>query len=109
MADLHKFTVQEASNVETAGQWGVETAVTTSDTTTTHMNVSTANTVIVDNNNTIDILFDTAASTNCSDANDIKLPSGVHAVKVPRGLGNTVYFHWRRNSSANATVRVVVS
>jgi len=109
MANLHKFTVQEASNVEAAGNWTVQTVVTTTDTTTTHINVSAANTVIVDNTNTIDILFDTGATTSCSDSNDLKLPAGVHAVKVPRGLGPAVYFHWRRNSSSNATVRVVVS
>ena len=109
MAHLNKFTVQESLNVDTAAGQDVQTVVTTSDTTTTHKNVSNINTVIIDCTSDIDVLFDTEATTNCSDTNDLKLQAGITALKVPRGLGSTVYLHWRRSGSVNATVRLILA
>lgn len=109
MADLHKFTVQESLNTDTAGGWSVQTAVTTTNTNTNHIDVSAINTVIFDCSSDIDVLFDTAATTNCDDTNDLKLQAGITSIKVPRGLGNTVYLHWRRSGSSNATVRLILA
>ena len=109
MANLHKFTVQESLNTDTAGSWAVQTAVTTSDSTVTHIDVSAVNTVIFDCTSDIDVLFDTAATTSNSDTNDLKLQAGITSIKVPRGLGNTVYLHWRRSGSTDATVRIILA
>jgi hypothetical protein len=113
MANLKEFSTQEAVNAEAAGKWLVQTAIDTSAlstaTDTTHVNVSDYHNVVIDCTSTIDILFDTAATTDCNDTNDLKLPQGVHALKIPKGLGNTIYLHWRRNGSVNATVRMVLT
>ena len=113
MANLKEFSTQEAVNAEAAGKWSVQTAVDTSalgdPTDTTHINVSDYHNVVIDCSSTICILFDTAATTDCTDGNNLELPGGVHALKIPKGLGNTIYLHWRRNGSVNATVRMVLT
>ena len=108
MANLNRFSAQEAVNVEVAAIWDVQTVVTTTNTHTNHVNVSNYHQVIIDTTSAIDILFDTNATTNCSDTNDLKLPQGVSSMKVPKGLGNTIYLHWRRDGSTDATVRMIL-
>ena len=109
MADLHKFTVQEAVNTEAAGKWSVETVVTTTDATVTHINVSSYHNIIIDCTSTICVLFDTTSNTTAGDGNNLELPTGIHSLKVPHGLGQTIYFHWRRNGSTDATVRAILT
>ena len=118
MANLKEFSTQEAVNAEAAGKWSVQTAVDTSalgdPTDTTHINVSDYHNVVIDCSSTICILFDTGATTgdgaeSAFDGNNLELPQGVHALKIPKGLGNTIYLHWRRNGSVNATVRMVLT
>ena len=109
MADLHKFSVQEAVNTEAAGKWTVQTAVTTSGTGVTDVDVSGYHNVIIDCTSTICVLFDTISNTAATDANNLELPTGIHSLKVPHGLGNTIYLHWLRNGSVNATVRMILT
>ena len=114
MANLKEFSTQEAVNAEAAGKWAVQSVVTTSGTGMTHVNVSDYHNVIIDTTSVICILFDTAATTGdgaeaAFDGDNLELPAGVHALKIPKGLGNTIYLHWRRNGSVNATVRMVLT
>tara|TARA_R100001594_G_scaffold744_1_gene2959 strand:- start:93 stop:434 length:342 start_codon:yes stop_codon:yes gene_type:complete len=112
MSVLGKYTTQEAVNVEVSSVWDVQTAIDTSTggigTATQHVNVSDYHQVIIDTSSAIDILFDANATTNCSDANDLKLPQGVTSMKIPKGLGNVIYLHWRRDGSTNAIVRMIL-
>ena len=108
MSVLQKYTTQEAVNVDSSAIWDVQTVVTTTDTTTTHINVSDYHILVIDTTATIDILFDNKATTNCNDSNDLKIPLGVTSMKIPKGLGNIIYLHWRRDGSNNATVRMVL-
>ena len=112
MANLNRFSAQEAVNVEVSALWDVQTVVDTSaggiGSATQHVNVSDCHQVIIDTTAAIDILFDINATTNCSDTNDLKLPQGVSSMKVPKGLGNTIYLHWRRDGSTDATVRMIL-
>ena len=113
MANLNRFSAQEAVNVEVSAVWDVQTVVSTSSggigANTQHVNVSDYHQVIIDTTSAIDILFDANATTNCSDTNDLKLQAGITSIKVPRGLGNTVYLHWRRSGSTDATVRLILA
>ena len=109
MADLHKFSVQEAVNTEAAGQWNVQTVVTTTNTDVTDVDVSGYHNVIIDCTSTICVLFDTTATGTGADGNNLELPTGIHSLKVPHGLGNTIYLHWLRNGSVNATVRMILT
>tara|TARA_R100000808_G_scaffold7936_1_gene22733 strand:- start:3067 stop:3396 length:330 start_codon:yes stop_codon:yes gene_type:complete len=108
MSVLGKYSTQEAVNVDTSAIWDVQTVVTTTDTTTQHVDVSNHHIVIIDTSSPIDILFDNQATTNCSDTNDLKIPFGISSMKVPKGLGKTIYLHWRRDGSTDATVRMIL-
>ena len=112
MSVLQKYTTQEAVNVDTSAVWDVQTVVDTSSggigANTNHVNVSNYHLVLIDATSSIDILFDNNATTNCSDTNDLKLNSGITSMKIPKGIGNTVWLHWRRNGSTDATVRMIL-
>ena len=108
MSVLGKYSTQEAVNVDTSAIWDVQTAVTTTDTTTQHVDVSNHHIAIIDASSPIDILFDNQATTNCNDTNDLKIPLGISSMKIPKGLGKTIYLHWRRDGSVNATVRMIL-
>jgi hypothetical protein len=108
MADLHKFTVVESLNTDTSAAWDVETVITTTDSTVTHINVSSYHNVIIDTTSTICILFDGTSNTTATDGSNLELPGGIHNIKVPHGVGRTVYLHWLRNGSSDTTVRLVL-
>jgi len=110
MANLHKFTVQEAVNQDSAGVWDVQTVVTTTDATVTHKDVSTYHNIIIDCTSTIVVLFDRTTDTTATDGNNLELQAGIHNIKIPHGIsGNdSIYFHWRRDGSTDATVRMVL-
>jgi hypothetical protein len=109
MANLRQFSAAEALNTEAAGVWDVETVVTTTDSTVTHVNVSNYHNVILDTTSTICILFDTVSNTTATDGNNLEIPGGVTSIKIPKGLGSTIYLHWLRNGSTDATVRVILT
>lgn len=112
MSVLGKYSTQEAVNVDTSAIWDVQPVVDTSTggigANTNHVDVSNHHIVIIDTSSPIDILFDNQATTNCSDTNDLKIPFGISSMKVPKGLGKTIYLHWRRDGSTDATVRMIL-
>jgi len=87
--------------------WSVETAVTLSNTNTTHVVCTNASTVYIHCSHAIDINFD-AAEADCDD-NDIELAAGLHSFIVPKAVGNATILNYRRASSTSTTVRVVLS
>jgi hypothetical protein len=107
MANIKQFTAAEALSTEAAGVWDVQSAQTSDGSSTYHHDVSKYHNVIIDCSGTIDVLFDTAATTACSDANDLEIPGGVTSIKIPKGLGNTIYFHWKGDGSTTPVVRLI--
>ena len=112
MADLHKFTVQESLNTETAGQWerGSATTVAGSAINAIHgtdaKNVGDFHTVGITIDEDIYFRF-TSSTTDACDTTDLKLPAGTHFIKIPRGLGNNVYLNMLRVSS-DSTANIVL-
>ena len=110
MANLRQFSAAEALNTEAAGVWDVQDVVEKSDNTSAHYDVSKYHNVVVDCDATICVLFDTGATTTVTDDNNLELPGGVTSIKIPKGLGSTIYFHWRRNgTSATVNTRVILT
>jgi hypothetical protein len=108
MAEIRKFTADEAMSAEQAGKWYVPTTTKPLVATTVYdFDVSDYHTVIIDCTGTIDILFDTLQTGEPNDSNDLKIPAGITSIKVPHGLGDTVWFHMRGNSTTTPTVRLV--
>jgi hypothetical protein len=87
--------------------WTVQTAVTLSNTNTTHVDCTNAKLVHIETSHTLDINFGAAEADNTD--NDIELAAGVYTFTVPKALGNSTILNYRRASSSSTVVRVVLS
>ena len=97
MANLHKFTVQESLNTDTAASWD-----------------SSADSTNVTSYTTIGIHTDAEIYFNFSSTEDslatgtaLKLAAGLTFLKIPKGVGSTIYFVYQR-VSGDATMRLVL-
>ena len=116
MANLHKFTVQEAMNAAgSGGNWtatskGTAADGSSADGNTTHYAVTSGVHqlgIFAD----VDIKFNfTTAATDIdvSEDDELRLPdSTLVFLTVPRGLGNTIYFNYISSSASTGSVRIV--
>tara|TARA_R100000781_G_scaffold114943_1_gene87977 strand:- start:1020 stop:1379 length:360 start_codon:yes stop_codon:yes gene_type:complete len=117
MANTHKHSVQEALNITggSGGQWTVSTSGTAgsvaSDANTIHFTISDSTAQLgiyadVD----IRFKFTTGATDDIdvSEDDDMILPAqSLTFLVVPRGLSDTVYFHYISNSTTTGSVRIV--
>ena len=87
--------------------WSVETAVTLSNTNTTHVDCTNPKMVIIETSHTLDINFGSAEAD--VDDNDIEIPAGAHSFIVPKAVGNSTILNYRRAESSSTVVRVVLS
>ncbi len=114
MANLHKFTVQEALNTDTAGNWvvGNNTAVSNSAINEIHgtdaQDISGYHTVGITITADIHIRF-TGSTTDACATTDIQLPAGTHFIKIPHGIntGAGVYLNMLRVST-DSTASIVL-
>jgi hypothetical protein len=113
MANLHKYTVQEALNAQgSGGVWTVNAvgaSLTSADVTgTVHLDVSGASQLGV-YALTSDIYFSFSASaTDIDTDNDLRLTAkALTFFTVPKGLGATIYFNYLSASTTAGTVRTV--
>ena len=116
MADLHKRSVQESLNVDISAGWSVKSAITAgtnaATTNTVHYTVgATASQLGVYSAGNIYFNFSTSTSStngDCNTSNDLIIPGNTtFFLKVPRGLGATVYFNALSETSAAKAVRIV--
>ncbi len=112
MADLHKYSVQEALNVTPGGGWSVASAGTAGSSAdvanTTHKLLNSgSNTIGV--YSAVEIYFNfTSSETNVNASNDLLLPKNpLTFITVPRSLGNTIYFNYNSTSTTTGAVRIV--
>ena len=112
MADLHKYSVQEALNVTPGGGWSVASAGTAGSSAdvanTTHKLLSSgSNTIGV--YSAVEIYFNfTSSETNVNASNDLLLPKNTLTfITVPRSLGNTIYFNYNSTSTTTGAVKTV--
>ena len=112
MAYLQKYRAHESLNADTAAGWSVQT-VTTVGSTTTSADVSGYNTIHIQTSEPIYFMFTTVAhgtTDGVATGNDLYLAGGdtIYSLRIPSGLGNTVYIQWERKSS-DSTVRYVLA
>ena len=112
MADLHKYSVQEALNTTVGGSWTVATVGTAGSSAdvnnTTHKLLSSSsNTIGV--HSAVEIYFNfTASETNVNASNDLLLPKNTLTfITIPKALGNTIYFNYNSTSTSTGAVRIV--
>ena len=116
MADVHRHSVQESLNVDTSAGWSVKSAITAgtnaATTNTAHYTIgSAASQIGIYSAGNMYFNFSISVSGtdgDCSTANDLIIPgSTTFFLKVPRGLGATIYLNVLSESSATKAVRIV--
>ena len=113
MANLQKYRTHESLNVESAAQWRVQSAVTVdSDGVAVNVSQVGVNTIHLQSDNDFYFRFNTTGTDSViNTSNDLYLKGGdnINSIKVPKGMGDTVYLVMEKKGSSDATVRVVLA
>jgi len=112
MADLHKYSVQEAVNATVGGSWTVSSAGTAGSSASVN---NTSHKLLAKSTSTlgvysaVEIYYNfTSSETNVNDSNDLLIPANTQFfITVPRGLGSTIYFNFNSTSTTTGAVRMV--
>lgn len=112
MADIHRYSVQEALNTTVGGEWSVTSAGTagsSADVANTTHQVLKASSGTIGVYSAVEIYFNfTTSETNVNASNDLLLPKNTLTfITVPRGLGKTIYFNYNSTSTTTGAVRIV--
>ena len=111
MAIIQKHRAHESLNIETAADWQVQSAVTV-DSDGVAVNVTSYHTIHLQSDKDFYFTFNTTGTdSDISTSNDLYLMGGdtIYSLKVPRGLGDSVYLIMERKESSDATVRVILA
>ena len=111
MADLQKYRAHESLAVDTAADWQVQSAVT-ADADGVAVNVTGYHTVHLQSDNDFYFTFNTTGTdSDISTSNDLYLKGGdtLYSLKIPTGLGDTLYLIMERKGSSDATVRTILA
>ena len=111
MANIKKFRAHESLNIETAGDWQVQSAVTV-DSDGGAVDCTSYHQVHILTYKDIYFTFNiTGTDSDVNTSNDLYLMGGdtIYTLKVPKGLGNTTYLIMERKESSDATARIVLA
>ena len=111
MANIKKFRAHESLNIESAGDWQVQSAVTV-DSDGVAVDCTAYHQVHILTDKDIYFTFNTTGTdSDINTSNDLYLKGGdtIYTLKVPRGLGNAVHLIMERKESSDATARVVLA
>ena len=110
MANIGKFRAHESLNTDTAAVWDVITGVTdapVSGGTPENIDVSGYHTLGLTPAAEIFIHFHNSSTVTLVEADALKLASGLSFIKIPKGLGKTIYFNYIATGASTVEVRVV--
>ena len=114
MADLHKYTVQEALNASqgNAGGWTVNTAQTVegSDDTLNELQLNDATTIVVLQASVeTKIRFTTTSNdSGLLTTGDITIPdASIISMNVPRNLGTGIYLQFQSETTTHGTLKII--
>jgi len=97
MANLQKHRSHESLNTDTAAVWDVITNVVDANATTgdvLNIDVSGYHTLGLTPAAEIYIHFHNTSTATLNEDDALKLASGLSFIKIPRGLGETIYFNY---------------
>jgi len=113
MANLQKYRTHESLNMESAAQWRSQNAITVdSDGVAVTVSQQGVNTIHLQSDNDFYFKFNTTGtSSGINTSNDLYLKGGdnINSIKVPKGMGDTVYLIMERKGSSDATVRLILA
>ena len=109
MANIGKHRAHESLNMDSAADWQIQTV--NSITTAESLDVSKYHTVHLMSTQDIYFEFTDSSTDALATANTLYLMGGdtIYSLKVPRGLGDTIYLWIEDKSGSGASVRVVLS
>ena len=103
MANINKFKANEAVNIEAAAEWNVQSRLDISSQGEVTSNVTGVHQIGVYSDSDVKFRFDNSSSDTISANNDLVLPAQTLTfVKVPQGVGGTMYVHFKQVSSASS-------
>ena len=111
MSNIQKFRAHESLNMESAGDWQVQSAVT-ADADGVAVDVTSYHQIHLLTDKDIYFTFNTTGTdSDINTSNDLYLKGGdtIYTLKVPRGLGNAVHLIMERKESSDATVRIILA
>ena len=110
MANLQKFRAHESLNTETAAGWDVNSVVTAavSGGSAASIDVSSYTTLGLHSDGEIYFGFTGSSTAAISTSNDLKLASGLSFIKIPHGLGDTIYFNYLSTSASDTVALRIV-
>ena len=97
MANLQKHRSHESLNTDTAATWELQTATTdasASGGTVRNIDVSGYHTLGLTPAAEIYIHFHNNSTATLDEDDALKLASGLSFIKIPKGLGDTIYFNY---------------
>ena len=101
MANINKFKANEAVNIEAAAEWNVQTRLTISSQAHVYSDVTSVHQIGVYSDSDVKFRFDASTSDTISANDDLVLPAQTLTfVKIPQGVGGTIYVHFKQVSSA---------
>ena len=110
MANLQKFRAHESLNTETAASWDVNSVLTAavSGGSAASLDVSNYSTLGLYTDGELYFGFTGNDTASITAANDLKLASGLSFIKIPKGIGDTVYFNYLSTSASDEVeIRIV--
>ena len=112
MANLQKHRSHESLNTDTAATWELQTGTTDAPVAGAaapiSIDVSEYHTLGLTPAAEIYIHFHNTSTATLVIADALKLASGLSFIKIPRGLGKTIYFNYKAVSTGSpAEVRIV--
>tara|TARA_R100000656_G_scaffold1666_1_gene3200 strand:+ start:2799 stop:3137 length:339 start_codon:yes stop_codon:yes gene_type:complete len=110
MANLQKHRAHESLNTDTAAVWDVITNVTDANASggaVLNIDVSGYHTLGLTPAAEIYIHFHNTSTVTLDEDDALKLASGLSFLKIPKGLGKTIYFNYVATGASTVEVRVV--
>ena len=110
MANLQKFRAHESLNTETAAGWDVNSVVTAavSGGSAASVDVSSYTTLGLHTDGEIYFGFTGSSTASITAANDLKLGAGLSFIKIPKGIGDTIYFNYLSTSASDTRALRIV-
>jgi len=110
MAQLQKFRAHESLNADTAADWSQQD-VNTVGSSASSVDVSAYHTVHIMTDNDLYFEFTKSSTDSLTAANVFYLMGGdtIYSLKIPKGLGDSIYLWLERKGGSDCAVRMVLS
>jgi len=109
MAQLNKRTSEQSLNIDTSAVWDAQTRLTISAQAHVTSDVSGVDQIGIYSDSDVKFRFDGSSSDTISANNDLVIPASTLVfMKVPKGVGDTIYVHFKQVASVGSKYLALV-